>query len=278
MITFASLKNFFKTNSILVILGSIQYYFLSNFMNSMYASIIFSLIYFIKNYLLVKLVDTVTQHKQDIHLDECSEFKESYRFEHTINIFVASVMESLTTIFITNKLQLYNHIHYCDLLTFIPLSLCFELVFDFFHYWAHRMMHSNKLLYNSIHKKHHFYHHTKSIGTFHHHPIDLLITNVIPYMISLYIVRLSLYQSSLMIIYKTIIEISGHTGKRLYPISSFPQLIWLPKFLGIELYSEDHSIHHTHYTYNYSKRFSIWDKMFGTYKEQDYSQSKKIEI
>jgi sterol desaturase/sphingolipid hydroxylase (fatty acid hydroxylase superfamily) len=45
----------------------------------------------------------------------------------------------------------------------------------------------------------------------------------------------------------------------------------LPKSLSIELYSRDHLLHHTKPNTNFSKRFSIWDKLFFTYKENDRS-------
>jgi sterol desaturase/sphingolipid hydroxylase (fatty acid hydroxylase superfamily) len=67
--------------------------------------------------------------------------------------------------------------------------------------------------------------------------------------------------------YKTFIEICGHSGKKSYPIGSFSQFIWLPRFFHISLYSEDHALHHSSNFCNYSKRFSLWDKQFETYTE-----------
>jgi sterol desaturase/sphingolipid hydroxylase (fatty acid hydroxylase superfamily) len=67
--------------------------------------------------------------------------------------------------------------------------------------------------------------------------------------------------------YKTFIEISGHSGKKLYPNGSFSQFIWLPRFFNISLYTEDHALHHSSNYCNYSKRFSLWDKQFETYNE-----------
>lgn len=69
----------------------------------------------------------------------------------------------------------------------------------------------------------------------------------------------------LMLVYKTFIEVSGHTGKQVKS-SSFPLCIWLPRIFGIELYTEQHHLHHLNSNCNYSKRFSLWDKMFGTYR------------
>jgi sterol desaturase/sphingolipid hydroxylase (fatty acid hydroxylase superfamily) len=69
-----------------------------------------------------------------------------------------------------------------------------------------------------------------------------------------------------MLIYKIFLEISGHTNKKLFPNGSFPQFIWLPKLLNIQIFTEDHNLHHVLNNCNYGKRFSLWDKLFGTYK------------
>jgi sterol desaturase/sphingolipid hydroxylase (fatty acid hydroxylase superfamily) len=69
--------------------------------------------------------------------------------------------------------------------------------------------------------------------------------------------------------YKTMQEIAGHSGKKLKG-SSFIPCIWLPRAFGIELYSQDHELHHKLPAWNFSKRFSLWDKVFGTfYYEQN---------
>ncbi|HDY86814.1 MAG TPA: hypothetical protein ENH82_01720 [bacterium] len=54
-------------------------------------------------------------------------------------------------------------------------------------------------------------------------------------------------------------------GKEMDKSSSCPQFYWLPKWLGWELKPADHYKHHTHFNCNYSKRFSLWDRTFGTY-------------
>jgi sterol desaturase/sphingolipid hydroxylase (fatty acid hydroxylase superfamily) len=64
--------------------------------------------------------------------------------------------------------------------------------------------------------------------------------------------------------YKTYIEIAGHCGKEINT-PSFPQFIWIPRFFDMELYTANHDLHHSSNNCNYSKRFSLWDKVFGTY-------------
>jgi sterol desaturase/sphingolipid hydroxylase (fatty acid hydroxylase superfamily) len=77
------------------------------------------------------------------------------------------------------------------------------------------------------------------------------------------------------IIYKIFTEISGHSGKDINS-SCFPQFIYLPKFFSIEMYTEDHDAHHHFNNCNYSKRFTLWDKVFQTYKKT-YSDKKTCE-
>ena len=158
-------------------------------------------------------------------------------------------------------------ISYKDILFFIPKSFVFELIFDFFHYSTHRILHEYSFLYIHIHKKHHKYSYPMPILTFYHNPLDLIITNSIPQILTLVIFPyISPFQFSVILTYKSFIEISGHSSKKLYPSGSFSQFIWLPRLLDISLYTEDHTLHHAINNCNYSKRFSIWDKIFHTYK------------
>ena len=262
MISLSSIINFFKMNTIMVIMGSIQYWLTLQFLNYRYGFLLLVFMYWIKNYLLVKLIDYGTQKKKDIKPDKI--IKESYKYEFMVDMTIAAFIEAVTVTLSTSLIP-FKHFNSHDLLTFIPLSFLFEVIFDFFHYWTHRLGHVKNTPFYYFHRKHHQYHYTSSITTFHHHPIDLIITNSVPYLITSSLVPMTFYQMNIFIIYKTFIEISGHSGKKLKPISSFPQFMWLPKYMGIELYSEDHGIHHSHYIYNYSKRFSLWDKVFGTY-------------
>jgi sterol desaturase/sphingolipid hydroxylase (fatty acid hydroxylase superfamily) len=103
--------------------------------------------------------------------------------------------------------------------------------------------------------------------TFYHHPLDILLTISLPTMLSLLLLpSVSSFEFVLLSVYKIFSEISGHAGKRLAPTGSFPQFIWLPKWLSIELYTEDHDLHHSMNNCNYAKRFSLWDKVFGTFR------------
>jgi sterol desaturase/sphingolipid hydroxylase (fatty acid hydroxylase superfamily) len=153
-----------------------------------------------------------------------------------------------------------------NVIYFIPKSFIFELIFDLGHYTTHRLLHSIPILYRYIHKKHHEDNLINIYTTYNHTILDYLITNTMPLIVTSCIVPMSRYEQIMMKSYKSITELSGHTGKKSNS-SSFIQCIWFARLLRIELKNEDHNNHHEYSTCNYSKRFSIWDKVFNTYKK-----------
>jgi sterol desaturase/sphingolipid hydroxylase (fatty acid hydroxylase superfamily) len=187
--------------------------------------------------------------------------KNKYPFNNMITDMLMVSIFDLLPMYYSNYFDETNI--YKNMLLFIPTVFIFEIVFDFFHYWTHRIFHHKKLYW--IHKKHH--RHTYDINayaSFSHHPIDYLFTNSIPLILTSYIIPISEINFMIFMFFKTYIEISGHTGIHI-KASSFPECMWLPRLFGIELYAEDHYEHHTHYNKNFSKRFNLWDKIFGTF-------------
>lgn len=153
-----------------------------------------------------------------------------------------------------------------ELALFIPYSFLFEVVFDFFHYSIHRLFHTIPFLYKYIHSVHHTADKSLSVyTTFHHHALDVVFSNAVPVFLTSFLLNPSVLFLCIWFNYKILQEMYGHMG---IPsrTSCFPQCIWLPQALGIELYNSDHTKHHTHPKYNFSKRFTLWDKVFGTYK------------
>jgi sterol desaturase/sphingolipid hydroxylase (fatty acid hydroxylase superfamily) len=153
-----------------------------------------------------------------------------------------------------------------QLFLFVPKSFCFEIVFDFVHYWMHRFMHSNPLLYQKVHKIHHKYRHPNAFTTFYLHPVDILLGYCLPLFVASRIIPFCRSDFLLMITYLTYQEVGGHLNRHMAPTSSFAQFIWLPRILSIELYTEDHHLHHQKVICNFAKRFSLWDKVFGTFR------------
>lgn len=152
-----------------------------------------------------------------------------------------------------------------DIVTFIPRSFAFEILFDLFHYWIHRVIHRTPWAYRLIHKKHHEHRYIDFNTTYHMSPSDVLLSGGVPFFLAACIVPVSDYTLIVLYWYKTIIEYAGHACKDVG--GSFPQCIWLPKLFRMELYANDHNYHHLDGRFNYSKRFRLWDKVFGTFKE-----------
>jgi len=152
-----------------------------------------------------------------------------------------------------------------NIIYFIPQSFAFEIVLDFGHYWTHRLVHTYPFLYRTIHKKHHNDTLINVYTSFSHNISDYLVTNTVPMLLASYMVPMSKYQFTLQFIFKSLVEIGGHSGK-IQNSGSFPQCIYLPRFLGIELTNKNHNEHHINPLCNFSKRFSLWDKLFGTFR------------
>jgi len=193
--------------------------------------------------------------------------KENYTVSSILNVFSSVFIETVTHIIVPYFIEFTDRKIIYDLILFIPMSFIFEIIYDFMHYVIHRLFHYNNFLYKYIHKKHHVKTNVTYLDTYYQNQIDIILSTSIPFCLSLMILgNISYFQFILLVVYKTAVEIAGHTGKKTYPTSSFPQFPWLVKYLGIELYTENHDLHHRYLNCNFSKRLSLWDKLFGTYK------------
>lgn len=261
MISIKSLTNFAIVNSSLMSLALIEYYVFENVFNIFLLFLFFA----IRNIFLFITIYSCLYSKDYIVKQDRE--NQHYNLYALIFLFITSVI--IETLVQLTMLQYYDFTDtdiINDIMYFIPISFLYEIIFDFFHYWTHRLEH-NGSIYKYTHKMHHAYQYTLIQFTYSHHPLDILITNVIPHFLTLFIVpNISKFTYSALLTYKIFIEICGHTGKQSNS-SSFPQCIWLPRLLNIELTTKCHDNHHIYSTCNYSKRFSIWDKIFGTYKK-----------
>jgi sterol desaturase/sphingolipid hydroxylase (fatty acid hydroxylase superfamily) len=232
--------------------------------------------FLMRDLLMVNIIDYRLQNNKYIDEDKRYEPQEHYKGEFIINGLQVSLIEVLTFRSISYYFNLSNKLLLSDLLLYIPFSFCYEIVFDFFHYITHRYAHTNTFLYKYVHKRHHMYKYPTSIIAYYQHPLDVFLTNSIPILMSVFLLqyiipKISLIQLCLFFTYKSYVEIAGHSGKITKKASCFPQLMILPKLLKIELYTSDHDLHHTQNNCNYSKRFSIWDKIFGTFRSIKYN-------
>jgi len=152
---------------------------------------------------------------------------------------------------------------------------CWEIWFDFGHYWGHRLAHIFKGLYEFGHKYHHENVSPDAFDGLNITFDDAMLTNWIPHMMSMFLTTtllfggrpFSLFEYMLLSSYKTFVEVTGHVGVD-FKGHSFPMFPPLAYYTGIDIGTAAyHSLHHRYYTVNYAKRFTLWDRVFGTMKE-----------
>lgn len=287
----SSLKNFAFIN--LYFLESLLYESFGNF------PIILRYVYLVgmasmRNYIMLRILTTGTQKYPYLHDHKKIPRLDEYLFYFIQLLFVDAFHQIIALEYLLvesddlrcNSLdpsdpmrvesQSYPYISLLrDILLFIPLSFLFELTFDFFHYVTHRAEHTFPLLYKTLHKTHHTHHHPTLVTTYYHNIGDLLFTNSLPLFATLllfqtffyvpWIIPISRHLFFAIYLAKSFMELCGHSGKDIPKTGSFVQCVWLPRFLGIELYTADHDKHHQYSNGNYGKRFSLWDRKFGTF-------------
>jgi sterol desaturase/sphingolipid hydroxylase (fatty acid hydroxylase superfamily) len=264
MISNSSIKNFFFMNFILLFIGFLQYFYLSK-----YSGFFLTFVGFLmRNIVMERGLNFMLMDKEYIDPEYNREQVIIKNYPSIIfHYLTTTTVETLTNIGIYNFYTFGTTNIIIDIIMFIPISFFYEIIFDLFHYLTHRLEHIYPFLYKHFHKVHHFHSYPTTELTYYHHPIDLVLSNTIPQYITLCIVpQISPLMYNFIIVYKIFIELSGHSGKNINS-SCFPQFVWVPKLLGIEMYTEDHDAHHKLNNCNYAKRFILWDKLFGTYKK-----------
>jgi len=292
MVSVTSILKTIAVNTIFGTLALIQYYILTSALYKYGIGLTLMGIAYIetlcKNYMILGMEEVYAFWFPKIKADVRQPPKQEYWGEFHVYLWLATLIETLTAMMIVLIMpfgsipETYSQYVFSFIL-FFPIMFCWEIIFDFFHYWAHRMSHDG-ILYKYLHKKHHKHRFPIGIITFYQDPVDLVLSNSFPTIFAFGIVMgllgipINYFQLSLISVWKTMIEIAGHLGHVLAPASSFPQFVWLPKWLGWELYVSDHDIHHTDFNYNFAKRFGLWDRVFGTYKKPETLKIKTILI
>jgi len=128
------------------------------------------------------------------------------------------------------------------LLTVIPMFF----IHDFYFYWAHRLMHHPRL-FRAVHKIHH------------------LSTAII--LILAFTVPTHAFIIMLFMIFQIIYNVYGHLGYELFPKGFHKTRIG--KYVNT---SVAHNQHHARFHGNYGLYTLIWDRLFGTIRE-DYDKS-----
>jgi sterol desaturase/sphingolipid hydroxylase (fatty acid hydroxylase superfamily) len=255
MISYESIKLFLLINTIIVTTASTEYSIYGSISNSVIGYLFLYLTNILKNGTMIYLIESKNLSKPYIKTGGRQDFSLS------LNLLILSILDTATHIILVGNGSTSTSILY-----FIPQTFIFEIIFDFFHYWSHRLIHSSTILYSVVHRLHHIDSHISCLSELNHDPADYILTNLIPLFLTQKIYPLSAYFLFIEFWYKSMVEIGGHIGKDL-KTTSFPQCIYLPILFRIELRPADHNKHHMISSCNFSKRFSLWDRIFGTYNK-----------
>ncbi|MEN9686709.1 MAG: hypothetical protein RLZZ28_2495 [Bacteroidota bacterium] len=145
--------------------------------------------------------------------------------------------------------------------------LVYPLMFflhDAYFYLTHRIMH-HKRLFKWFHLVHHQSTNPSPWAAYAFHPLEAIVEVgiVVIFMFSFPIHRTHLLFFFLMMI---VYNVYGHLGYELYP-KGFSKSR-LGKWINT---SVNHNQHHQHFKGNYGLYFLIWDRVFGTIRE-DYDE------
>lgn len=127
------------------------------------------------------------------------------------------------------------------------LAMC-ALLGEVLFYTAHRLLHSN-LLYGRIHSLHHQIKSPIGMAALYASPIEVVVGNVLPLAIPLFVLRPALLTCCLWLIVATVGTCSDHANFK---------LPWWPERMG-----RAHSLHHRVGTGNFSF-LGLCDWLFGT--------------
>jgi len=145
---------------------------------------------------------------------------------------------------------------------------------DLTFHFAHKLLHSNEFLYKRLHSKHHKYNNPIGISSLFAHPIEFVLSNVLPAAIGPFILGKNMHIVTLWAwtfygIGETIEQHSGYD----FPFSPYGILPFM-------FNASYHDFHHSRYRYNYSSIFIFWDCLFGDnneyYNYLDYLEKKKL--
>jgi len=138
--------------------------------------------------------------------------------------------------------------------------LVMHLATDFYFYWEHRSMHSNRYLWKWVHSIHHDVIEPSALTTLYLHPVEMMTLNTGSFFV-VALVRPDLFTFYFYSLLQVWVGVNSHSGWDL-----FSELWALVPFLAPASF---HDAHHYQSRYrgnakNLGISFVIWDAMFGT--------------
>lgn len=165
-------------------------------------------------------------------------------------------------------LKNYNNVMYTKVDNWWYFAFSFlwmYLLHDAYFYWMHRFMHIPSL-YRKVHLIHHKSTNPSPWTAYAFHPLEAVIeAGIVP----LIVFTLPVYRNGffLFMLFQIIYNVYGHLGYELYP-KNFHKT-WIGKWINT---GTAHNAHHKYFYGNFGLYTLIWDRLFGTLRE-DYDNS-----
>ncbi|KAI6653357.1 Methylsterol monooxygenase 1-like [Oopsacas minuta] len=155
--------------------------------------------------------------------------------------------------------------------TILAQFIAYAIIDDFVFYWGHRLMHL-PFLYKHIHKQHHSFKRSNAIAGEYFHPIDYIISGILPIMVGTLTLRPHILVVWGWLVLRIWEACDGHSGY---------DLIFVPfRYFPFRPGAQVHDFHHSQNAGNYGSLTSLWDWLCGTdlsYKDYIARQNIKVE-
>lgn len=181
-----------------------------------------------------------------------------------LSMFIFSTVAYLSFVYLKG----YNSIIYSEVDNYYYLAFNFIWMFflhDAYFYGIHRMMH-HPFLYRKVHLIHHKSTNPSPWTAYAFHPLEAFLEAGIAPLVAF---TIPVYRSAFFIfmLFQIIYNVYGHLGYELYP-KNFHKT-WIGKWVNT---SVAHNQHHKSFYGNFGLYTLIWDRLFGTLRE-DYDQT-----
>jgi sterol desaturase/sphingolipid hydroxylase (fatty acid hydroxylase superfamily) len=145
----------------------------------------------------------------------------------------------------------------------------FTIVEDTLFYWSHRLLH-HPLIYKHIHKQHHKFKATIGIASEYAHPVEAILSNVIPSLAGPFLVgQVHVVTFWLWLVIRVVETVDAHSGYD-FPLNPF-------NCLPFQGGPERHDYHHMYNVGSFGSFFTFWDWVMGSdqsFKNHKLNQKK----
>lgn len=136
------------------------------------------------------------------------------------------------------------------------LGMALYVVYSFINYWAHRIKHSNRFLWHTIHKLHHSPSNMVSKLAFYRHPFEILFNTFVIFIFGKLLFNLPYEVVGVVLLIEGSLECFHHSN-----IKTPKKLLWIRFFIQTP---EMHLVHHEYGKHRSNYAPFLWDTIFGT--------------